>query len=72
VRRSFATAPAVDKLVTMLLEARRSGVPVHVVSERAGDANPAIMLSVYAHLFPGQLEGAAATFRRHAADRSPG
>jgi integrase len=38
----------------------RSGVPVHVVSARAGHANPAVMLDIYAHLLPGQQEGAAA------------
>ena len=38
----------------------RSGVPVHVVSARAGHANPSITLTVYAHVLPGQQEGAAA------------
>lgn len=38
----------------------RSGVPVHVVSARAGHANPAVTLNIYAHLLPGQQEGAAA------------
>jgi integrase len=38
----------------------RSGVPVHVVSERAGHANPAVTLNIYAHMLPGQQEGAAA------------
>lgn len=38
----------------------RSGVPVHVVSARAGHANPAVTLNIYAHLMPGQQEGAAA------------
>jgi integrase len=32
----------------------RSGVPVHVVSARAGHANPSITLNIYAHLLPGQ------------------
>jgi integrase len=38
----------------------RSGVPVHVVSARAGHANPSITLTIYAHIMPGQQEGAAA------------
>ena len=37
----------------------RSGVPVHVVSERAGHANPTVTLNIYAHLLPGQQEAAA-------------
>jgi integrase len=40
----------------------RSGVPVHVVSARAGHANPTVTLNIYAHLLPGQQEGAAAVF----------
>ena len=38
----------------------RSGVPVHVVSTRAGHATPSITLNSYAHMLPGQQEGAAA------------
>ena len=38
----------------------RSNVPVHVVSERAGHANPTVTLNIYAHLLPGQQESAAA------------
>lgn len=38
----------------------RSRIPVHVVSARAGHANPAVTLNIYAHLLPGQQEGAAA------------
>ena len=38
----------------------RSGVPVHMVSARAGHANPAVTLNIYAHIMPGQQEGAAA------------
>lgn len=37
----------------------RSGVPVHVVSARAGHATPSITLNIYAHMLPGQQEGAA-------------
>jgi integrase len=40
----------------------RSGVPVHVVSERAGHANPTVTLNIYAHLLPGQQEHAANVF----------
>jgi integrase len=40
----------------------RSGIPVHVVSARAGHANPTVTLNIYAHLLPGQQEGAAAAF----------
>jgi integrase len=40
----------------------RSGVPVHVVSERAGHANPTVTLNIYAHLLPGQQEQAANVF----------
>lgn len=38
----------------------RSCVPVHVVAARAGHANPTVTLNIYAHLLPGQQEGAAA------------
>jgi len=38
----------------------RSGVPVHVVSARAGHANPTVTLNIYAHLLPSKQEGAAA------------
>ena len=37
----------------------KSGVPVHVVSERAGHASPTVTLNVYAHLLAGQQEQAA-------------
>jgi hypothetical protein len=38
-------------------------VPVHVVAERAGHANPTVVtLNIYAHLLPGQQEAAAAIF----------
>lgn len=40
----------------------RSGIPVHVVSARAGHANPTVTLNIYAHLLPGQQEAAAAAF----------
>jgi integrase len=37
----------------------RSGVPVHVVSARAGHASPTVTLNIYAHVLPGQQEQAA-------------
>lgn len=44
---------------TILLAA---GVPVKVVSERLGHANPTITLRVYAHVMPGMQAEAAAKF----------
>ena len=38
----------------------RSGVPVHVVSARAGHSNPTVTLNVYSHLLEGDQEKAAA------------
>ena len=38
----------------------RNGVPVQVVSARAGHADPSVTLNIHAHLLPGQQEGAAA------------
>ena len=43
----------------MLLTA---GVPVHVVAERLGHADPAITLRVYAHVIRNSADGVAATF----------
>jgi len=37
----------------------KSGVPVHVVSARAGHARPSITLDTYAHLLGGEQERAA-------------
>jgi integrase len=45
---------------TYITHLLRSGVPVHVVSARAGHANPTVTLNIYAHLLPGQQEEAAA------------
>jgi integrase len=47
----------------------RSNVPVHVVSARAGHANPTVTLNIYAHLLPGQQEGAAAVIDAALRDR---
>jgi integrase len=44
---------------TLLL---RVGVPVKVVSERLGLANPALTLTVYQHVIPGMQEEAASLF----------
>ncbi len=38
----------------------RSGIPVHVVSARAGHASATVTLNVYAHLLSGDQEAAAA------------
>lgn len=40
----------------------KAGVPVKVVSERLGHANPAFTISVYQHVIPGMQAEAAATF----------
>jgi integrase len=37
----------------------RDGVPVHVVSARAGHSNPTITLNTYAHLLGGDDDRAA-------------
>ena len=44
---------------TLLL---RAGVPVKVVSERLGHANPAFTMTVYQHVIPGMQEEAATLF----------
>lgn len=44
---------------TMLLQA---GVPVHVVAERLGHADPAVTLRVYAHVMRRAAAGVAAVF----------
>jgi Phage integrase family len=45
---------------THLTHLLRSGVPLHVVSARAGHANPTVTLNVYSHLLEGDQEKAAA------------
>jgi integrase len=45
---------------THLTHLLRSGVPVHVVSARAGHANPTVTLNAYSHLLEGDQEKAAA------------
>lgn len=44
---------------THITDLLRRGVPVHVVSARAGHANPTVTLNIYAHLLPGQQEAVA-------------
>ena len=46
---------------TLLLKA---GVPVHVVADRLGHADPAITLRVYAHVLSGQANEAALVFQQ--------
>lgn len=45
---------------TCITHLLRNGVPVQVVSARAGHADPSVTLNIHAHLLPGQQEGAAA------------
>ncbi len=47
-----------------------NGVPVHVVSQRLGHANPAITLSVYAHVLGGMEDAAMDTLERLMGRRS--
>jgi integrase len=44
---------------THITELLRRGVPVHIVSARAGHANPTVTLNTYAHVLPGDQEGLA-------------
>jgi integrase len=37
----------------------RAGVPVHIISSRVGHSNPALTLSIYTHLVPGDDRTAA-------------
>jgi integrase len=39
-------------------------VPVHVVSQRLGHTSPEVILSVYAHVMPGNQREAADLFAR--------
>lgn len=39
--------------------ALQAGVPVHVVAQRLGHANPAMTLNIYSHVLPGQQAEAA-------------
>ena len=40
----------------------RDRVPIKVVSERLGHANPAFTMTTYQHVIPGMQEDAAAAF----------
>ena len=64
--KSFAAETAAVKRVTFhslrhshITHLLRNGVPVHIVSKRAGHANPSITLNTYAHLLGGDDERAA-------------
>jgi integrase len=65
-KESFTAEAAAIKRVTFhalrhthITHLLREGVPVHVVSARAGHANPNITLGTYAHLLGGDDERAA-------------
>lgn len=47
--------------VSLLIKA---GVPINVISERVGHANPSITHDIYAHLLPGMGRDAAERFER--------
>jgi integrase len=47
--------------VSLLIKA---GVPINVISERVGHANPSITHNIYAHLLPGMGRDAALAFER--------
>ncbi len=53
---------------TLLLKA---GVPIKVVSERLGHANPAFTMAGYQHVLPGMQRDAADTFARLMAEPNP-
>lgn len=42
----------------------KAGVPVKVVSERLGHANPAFTIDTYQHVLPGMQADAARTFEQ--------
>jgi integrase len=46
---------------TLLL---KNGVPVKVVTERLGHANPAYTMATYQHVLPGMHADAATTFQQ--------
>ena len=49
----------------------KAGVPIKVVSERLGHANPAFTMAVYRHVLPGMQRDAADTFARLMAEPEP-
>ena len=64
--KNFAAEAAAIKRVTFhalrhtqITHLLRDGVPVHVVSARAGHSNPTITLNTYAHLLGGDDDRAA-------------
>ena len=48
----------------------RDRVPIKVVSERLGHANPAFTMTTYQHVIPGMQEDAAAAFGKLLATHS--
>jgi len=54
---------------TLLIKA---GVPVKVVSERLGHANPAFTIDTYQHVLPGMQAEAARTFEQLIKEKPPG
>ncbi|MCI0677946.1 MAG: site-specific integrase [Actinobacteria bacterium] len=54
---------------TLLIKA---GVPVKVVSERLGHANPAFTVDTYQHVLPGMQAEAAHTFEQLIKEQRPG
>jgi integrase len=54
---------------TLLIKA---GVPVKVVSERLGHANPAFTIDTYQHVLPGMQAEAARTFEKLIKEQRPG
>ncbi|HEX6445520.1 MAG TPA: hypothetical protein VF053_10560 [Streptosporangiales bacterium] len=63
--RSGGPGRAASAAHLMLLLA---GVPVHVVAERLGHADPAVTLRVYAHVIRQHAAGVADIFARHVDD----
>jgi integrase len=49
-----------------------AGVPVHVVAERLGHADPSITLRVYAHVIRRHKDGIAELFARSVAEAQGG
>ena len=55
---------AFDRVGISVFTSFKAGVPVKVVSERLGHANPAFTMSVYRHVLPGMQAEAAANFAK--------
>jgi integrase len=50
----------------------KAGVPVKVVSERLGHANPAFTIDTYQHVLPGMQAEAARIFEQLIKEQAPG